>query len=138
MKKRTKTPAKKTAKKTKSTRTVKTNPSLELAKKIAHAAGKIKAKEISILDLSKLGTFTDYFVVASGTSDRHVEAIADSVAVEMKKLGFRPIGIEGYDHSQWIIVDFGDVVAHIFYQPLRELYAIEKLWADAKRLRVKY
>jgi len=134
MKKRTTSTVRKTAK---PARTVKKDPSLEFAKMVAHAAAKIKAKDVHILDLSKLATFTDYFVIASGGSDRQVEAIADSVITEMKKKGKRPIGSEGYDSSQWIIIDFGDVVAHIFYQPLRELYAIEKLWSDARRVRVK-
>lgn len=110
---------------------------LALAKDVAKAALKIKAKDLKLLDLTKLSTFADYFVVTSGTSDRHVEAIADSIIAEMKKQGRRPFGVEGYEHSQWIIVDFGDVVAHIFYEPMREIYSIEKLWSDAKKIRVQ-
>jgi len=105
---------------------------LAFAKEMAAAASKIKAIGLKILDLRSLATFTDFFVLASGTSDRHVGAIADSIVREMKKKGRTPIGVEGYGHAQWIIVDYGDAVAHIFYKPVREIYAIEKLWADAK------
>ncbi len=110
-------------------------PTLIFAKQIAEAAAKIKAIDVKILDLRKVTSFTDYFVIASGTSDRHVEAIADSIELELKKEGQRPIGVEGHGHSQWIVVDFGDVVAHVFYQPVRGIYALEKLWGDAKTVR---
>lgn len=116
---------------------MKKNICLALAKSIAAAAGKIKAANLKILDLRKLAAFADYFVIASGTSDRHAGAIADSIIMEMKKQGRRPFGIEGYQHSQWIIVDYGDVMAHIFYGPMREIYSIEKLWADAKVVRIR-
>ena len=109
----------------------------ESAYDVAHAARKLKAVELKVLDLRKLASFTDFFVIASGTSDRHVEAIADSIIEEMKKKGRRPIGVEGYEHGQWIIVDYGDVVAHIFYGTMREIFALEKLWADAKAVRIK-
>jgi len=110
----------------------KINLSLKFAKEVAGFASKIKAHDIKILDLTKLNTFADYFVIATGMSDRQVEAIADSIVINEKKNGRIPIGVEGYDHSQWIIVDYGDVVAHIFYQSMREIYSIEKLWADAR------
>lgn len=115
----------------------KDDSTLVFAKEIAEAAGKIKAVDLKILDLTKLSTFADYFIIASGNSDRQVEAIADSIIIEMKKKGRTPIGTEGFDHSQWIIVDYGEVVAHIFYHPIREIYSIEKLWADAKVIKVK-
>ncbi len=112
----------------------KTN-ALSLAKEIAKAASELKAQNIKILDLEGVATFTDYFVVVSGTSDRHVSSIADSIIQKMKKAGHAPIGVEGYEHAQWIIVDFGDVVVHVFYQMMRDVYAIEKFWADAKPVR---
>lgn len=111
--------------------------SLETALSVAKAADKLKAIDLKVLDLRKLQTFADFFVIAGGTSDRHVEAIADSIVREMKKKGRIPFGVEGYEHSQWVLVDFGDVVAHIFYGALREIYAIEKLWADAKQIKIK-
>lgn len=110
---------------------------LSLAKQIAAAADKIKAVDLKILDLRKITSFTDFFVIASGTSDRHVEAIVDSVVVEMKKKNYHPISVEGYGHSQWVIADFGDVVVHVFYPMMREIYAIERLWSSAKIVKIK-
>jgi ribosome-associated protein len=117
---------------------VKTNSeTLVLARQIAAAASKIKAVDVKILDLRKLTSLADYFVICGATSDRHAEAIGDSIVREVKNAGRMPLGIEGYEHAQWIIADYGDVVAHIFYGPLREIYAIEKLWADAPRVRMR-
>ena len=115
----------------------KKDPGLAFAKEIAAHASKIKAHDIKILDLTKLKTFADYFVIATGMSDRQVEAIADSIVVGEKKKGRIPLGVEGYDHAQWIIVDYGDVIAHIFYQSMREIYSIEKLWSDARVIRYR-
>lgn len=109
---------------------------LTMAKQMAEAALKIKAVDLKLLDLRKLTSFTDYFLIASGTSDRHVEAIIDSVVMEMKKKGYMPISVEGYGHSQWVIADFGDVVVHVFYPMMREIYAIEKLWGDANVVKI--
>lgn len=110
---------------------------LVLARQIAAAASKIKAVDLKILDLRRLTSLADYFIICGATSDRHAEAIGDSIVRELKDAGRSPIGVEGYEHAQWIIIDFGDVVAHVFYGPLREIYAIEKLWADAPRVRMK-
>jgi len=108
-----------------------------LARHAALAALKIKAQDVKILDLTKLGSFADYFIIAGGSSDRQVEAIANSIELEMKKLGRKPIGSEGYQHAQWIILDYGDIVAHVFYRNMREVYDIEKLWSDARATRVR-
>jgi ribosome-associated protein len=110
----------------------KESSSLALAKDVARAASKMK-----IYDLQVITSFTDYFVIASGTSDRHVEAIADSIVMEMKRKDVRPFGVEGMGHAQWVIVDYGDVVVHIFYSQMREIYALEKLWADAKEVKLR-
>jgi ribosome-associated protein len=110
---------------------------LSLARDVANAAAKIKAVDIKILDLRKLTSFTDFFIIASGTSDRHVGAIAESIIMEMKKKNRIPLSVEGTEHAQWIIVDYGDCVAHIFYRMMRDIYAIEKLWADAKEIKIR-
>lgn len=115
---------------------IKKYSTLALAKEIAAAAAKIKAVNLKILNLQKLTSFTDYFVIATGTSDRHVEAIANNIVEEMKKKGRRPLSVEGFGHAQWVIVDFGDVVVHVFYHTMREIYAIEKIWADAPIVRI--
>ncbi len=111
--------------------------SLALAKDVAKAAAKIKAVNLKVYDLRKVTSFTDYFVIATGTSDRHVDAIANSIVAEMKKKGVRPLGVEGQGHAQWVIVDLGDVVAHVFYGQMREIYALEKLWSDAKDIKFR-
>ncbi|MCK9480352.1 MAG: ribosome silencing factor [Bacteroidia bacterium] len=93
-----------------------------------------KAKSIKILDLRKLKSgFTDCFVICHGTSDRHVESIADSVEETVrKKLKEKPWHIEGTERNEWVLIDYINVVAHIFVEPKRNFYAIEELWGDAE------
>lgn len=98
----------------------------------AKAALNIKAADLLILDLSKLTSFTDYFVVCTGYSDRQVCAIADEVIKKMKTAGIVPLGIEGYDQGHWVLIDFGSVVVHVFHPESRAFYEIEKMWADAE------
>ncbi len=98
------------------------------------AAANKKAENIRILDLKELSSFTDYFVVCSGQSDRQVQAIADSVVIQLKEDGFTPISMEGYREGRWILVDYGDVVIHVFLDALRDYYDIEQLWHDAKKV----
>ena len=74
---------------------------------------------------------TDYVVVCSGSSDRQVKAIADSVSKELKEEGFYASGVEGYSEGKWILQDFGDVIVHIFYDSIRDFYELEKLWPHA-------
>jgi len=105
-----------------------------IAEHIAYAASKMKAKDIVIIDLRSLTSFTDYFVICSGTSDRQVSAIAETVKVDMKAKEQRPLGIEGQDEGRWVLVDYGDVVAHVFHEEDREFYELEKLWGDAPRV----
>ena len=78
--------------------------------------------------------FADYFVVSSGTSRRHVKALAQHLEEEMARAGVKPLGVEGLQDAHWILLDFNDVVVHIFLQPLREFYDLEGLWAEAERL----
>ncbi len=101
---------------------------------IAKAASAIKALDVVILDVRKVSSFTDFLVLASGTSDRQVSAIADSVQRDLKEQGERPMGVEGAQNAHWILVDYMDVVAHVFHQDDRQFYQLEKLWADAKRI----
>ncbi len=98
------------------------------------AAANKKAENIKILDLKKLSSFTEYFVVCSGQSDRQVQAIADSIVIELKEDGFTPISMEGYREGRWVLVDYGDVVIHVFLDALREYYDIEQLWKDAPKV----
>ena len=108
-----------------------------LAKDIAQIADDHKAVDLAVLDLRKLTSFTDFFVICSGTSDRQVSAIADAIHYDMKKKGRAPLGEEGMRDGHWALLDYGDVVAHVFYHEVREHYQLERLWHDAPRVAFK-
>lgn len=91
----------------------------------------LKAEDIQVFDLTGIADFTDYFVICSGGSDTHVKAIADAVLEGLKEQGQRPWHREGYDSRKWVLLDYVDVVIHIFQREVREFYALERLWADA-------
>ena len=84
--------------------------------------------------VKELTSYTDYFLIASGNSSRQVQAIARHLTRRMREEGLRPYGVEGEKEGHWILLDFGDVVVHIFYSPLREFYDLEGLWIEAPRL----
>jgi len=94
-----------------------------------------KAEELSILEMEKgSGAFTDYFVLCSGTNPRQVQAIADEVELQLKKMGLRPTHVEGYNQAEWVLVDYVDFVVHVFSEKARKYYDLERLWKSAKRL----
>jgi ribosome-associated protein len=101
-----------------------------------NAALKKKAMNLIILKVQELSSFTDFFVICSGSSDRQVQAIADSIQTDLKKSGQLPLGIEGGRSGKWVLMDYGDVVVHVFYEATREFYDIERLWADAPSMTV--
>ena len=88
----------------------------------------LKAIDIRCLDISELSTVADYMVVASGTSRRHVNSVAENVVVKIKENGMQPLGTEGQSESEWVLVDFGDVIANVMMPDTRVLYDLEKLW----------
>jgi ribosome-associated protein len=92
-----------------------------------------KARDIVILELDGLTDIADYFVIASGASERHVRTVADAVEQGMKQHEILPVSTEGYDEGRWIIMDYGDVIVHVFLEELREMYDLESLWIEAKR-----
>jgi ribosome-associated protein len=98
------------------------------------AASDKKALEMVVLDLRKVANFTDYFLITSGTNTRQVQAIADEVAEQLKKQGTRAARIEGYNTAEWILVDYGDFVVHVFEDKARRFYDLERLWRDAARV----
>lgn len=102
----------------------------------ARAAESKKALNVRVLDLSDISSFTNYFVVCSGTNSRQIQAIADEVEAELRKHGERPLGIEGYDKADWVLADYGDFIVHIFSQQAREFYDLERLWRNAKEIKV--
>jgi len=95
-----------------------------------------KANNIVVMNVRELSAFTDYFVICSGASDRQVQAIAAAIRENMKKKGLLPLGVEGENHGQWVLMDYDDVVVHIFYEPVREFYEIERLWSEAPTMKV--
>lgn len=107
-----------------------------LALAIAKAGLDKKAEEVLLLDVRGLTSYADYFVVMTADSDRQAGAIADHVDEEMKKAGHTKVGVEGYEGGRWILVDYGDVVAHVMNKEAREFYDIEGLWADAPRTQI--
>ncbi len=102
----------------------------------ARAAESKKAVNVRVLDLSDISSFTNYFVVCSGTNSRQIQAIADEVETELRKQGERPLGMEGYDKADWVLADYGDFIVHIFSQQAREFYDLERLWRNAKEIKV--
>ncbi|MFZ4618991.1 MAG: ribosome silencing factor [Bacteroidota bacterium] len=106
--------------------------SKSLAKLIANGALSKKAFDVTILDLRKLTTMTDYFVVCSVDSDTQARAVADAIKNEALEKGETSVRKEGYSEGRWVLLDFVDVVAHVFYKETREFYNLEKLWGDAK------
>jgi ribosome-associated protein len=111
--------------------------SKELALHIAKLAWEKKARNLVILDVHEIAGYTDYFIICSGSNDRAVSSIAEHVVTCMKKHGIRPLGEEGIRYGQWALVDFSDVILHVFYRPVREFYALEKLWSDAPVLEIE-
>jgi ribosome-associated protein len=100
-------------------------------RELADAALERKAEAVVALDVSGLTSFTDAFLIATGTSDRHVRAVADAVIERSVRLGRAPLGVEGYEAGEWVLIDLEDVVVHVFTAAKREHYDLERLWADA-------
>ena len=99
-----------------------------------HAAAEKKALDIVVLDLREIASFTDYFVIVSGTNERQVQAISDSVVDTLKKSGTPAARIEGYKTAEWILLDYGDFVVHVFEDKARKFYDLERLWRESRRV----
>ncbi len=93
-----------------------------------------KAIDPTLLEVKSLTSIADYFLVASGNSSRQVQAIAKHMARRMKEEGIRTYGVEGESQGQWVLMDYNDVIIHVFYQPVREFYDLEGLWIEAPRV----
>ena len=105
-----------------------------LVKLIVETCLEVKASDPTVLKVNELSDIADYFIVVSGRSDRQVQGIANKVSEELAKHGIKPGSVEGYDRAHWVLMDFGDILLHIFYEPVREHYDIEGLWARAERV----
>jgi ribosome-associated protein len=102
-----------------------------------HAAAEKKAHDLVVLDLREVASFTDYFVIASGTNVRQVQAVADEVQEQLRKrLGVKPARVEGYNSAEWVLLDYGDFILHVFEEKSRRFYDLERLWRDAARVAV--
>jgi len=109
----------------------KPQPSLDpktLKELVLHSLETLKAQAIVVIDVRGRANFTDYMIVASGTSDRHLKALADQLHIDAKAAGNPPLSTEGEDSSNWIVVDLGDVVIHLMRPDVRATYELEKLW----------
>jgi ribosome-associated protein len=95
-----------------------------------------KALDLVVLDLRAIASFTDYFIITSGTNPRQVQAIADEIVEQLKKQGTRAARVEGYSTAEWVLVDYGDFVVHVFEEKSRRFYDLERLWRDAARVQL--
>ena len=107
---------------------------INVLKTALFAADDKKARDLLALDISKIASFASYFLFCTGDSSRQMQAIADEIEKKLKEAGIRPSHIEGYQNSEWILMDYFDLVIHIFSKEARDFYDLERLWRDGKRL----
>ena len=100
------------------------------------AAEEKQARSIKVLDLRDVTSFADYFVILSGANTRQIQAISDEIHQHLKKLGEMPNSVEGYDNAEWVLMDYGDYLVHIFSEKARLYYDLERLWRDAKTIEI--
>jgi len=98
------------------------------------AAESKKAVNLTVLDLRDITSFTDFFVICTGNNPKQIQTIADEVAQKLKDEGERAISIEGYENAEWVLMDYGDMIVHIFSEQARAYYELERLWRDAKNV----
>ena len=113
---------------------MKTLASLDKALDCVRFALEKKAYDLVLMDVSELTSLADYFLVCTGRSDTQVQAIAQGIEDNLRRQGVRPMSVEGYSTGQWVVMDYGDVIVHIFYEPVREFYDLDRLWARAPRV----
>ena len=111
--------------------TKKADPTLDLYVKAV--LGK-KTLNVVALDVAELTSFADVFIICSGRSNRQVSAIADHIKTDLKKHKIKPLSVEGSKDGHWVLLDYGHVIIHVFYEPMREFYDLEGLWVDANRI----
>jgi ribosome-associated protein len=108
----------------------------EAVRLAAKAAEDKKAENPVILDLREVASFTEFFLICNGSNPKQVQAISYSVEETLRKVGKRPLHIEGYNSAEWILLDYGDFIVHVFNGTSRRFYDLERLWRDAKRLEI--
>lgn len=107
---------------------------IEKVHAVASMLNNKKAKDITAIEIRNLTTLGDYFVIASGSSDTQVKALCDAVEDGMTALGFEPLSVEGYRSGMWVVLDYTEIIIHIFNERTREFYSLERLWADAPKV----
>jgi ribosome-associated protein len=111
-----------------------TEEAIEAARVAASAIADKKGEDVQLLDLSGLLVVTDIFLIASGTSARHVKTLVEDAEEALRTIGRKPLRREGTDYGEWVLLDYGDLVIHVFGKETREYYDLERLWADAPRI----
>ena len=109
----------------------------DLIKTVEDALAELKAKDVVRIDVRELTSVTDYMIIASGGSNRQVGALADNVIEKAKEAGRRPLGVEGKESGEWVLVDLGDIVVHIMQPATRQFYDLERLWQSAESRRAQ-
>ncbi len=108
--------------------------SLQIARLCAQAADNKKGEDILVLDVREISSVSDYFVIVTGQSEPHLKAVRNEIEAKLKEMGASCKGIDGFPHSQWVVMDYFDVLVHIFAKEPREFYALERLWGDAPKV----
>jgi ribosome-associated protein len=108
----------------------------ERVRRALHAAAEKKALEPTVLDLRGIASFTDFFVITTGANRRQVQAISDEVVEQLKRSGTRAARVEGYQTAEWILIDYGDFIVHVFDEKARRFYDLERLWREGRRVDV--
>ena len=101
---------------------------------IVQASLDVKGKDLTVLDVSAISDVADYFIIVSARSDRQVQGICNRILEDLGKQGVSPLSVEGFNKAHWVLLDFEDIVVHIFYEPVREIYRLESLWHNAARV----
>lgn len=101
------------------------------------AADEKKAVDPLVLDISEIASFATHFILCSGESSRQIQAIADGIELALKAAGVRPLHIEGYENAEWVLLDYGDLVVHVFSPRARQYYDLERLWRDGKAIEIE-
>jgi ribosome-associated protein len=112
----------------------KSSPILEIPdrlREVVSAAQDRKAIDLRVLNVDEVSDFTEYFLICSGSSERQVQAIAEAVQEKLRDDGIKPLGVEGFRHGSWVLIDYGEFVVHIFNEEVRARYGLEKLWVDS-------
>lgn len=108
--------------------------SLEITKQVVKVLDDKKAENIEILKVRDLTIVADYFIIASTNNSTHVKSLVDEIEFHLKEQGTTPLRIEGYQYANWVILDYGDVVVHVFHEETREYYHLDRLWSDGEKI----